>query len=55
MFYPYGHKQTFLFNSQRDLLDVNYIRTEDTLFNGLSITYMKNFKEKKKNCGRINL
>ena len=26
------------FNSQRDLLDVNYIRREGTLFNGSSIT-----------------
>ena len=42
-----GHKRTFLFISQRDLSDVNYIRREDTLFNGLSNTYIKNLKEKK--------
>ena len=41
-----GHKWTFLFNSQRYLSGVNYIRREDTLFNGLSVTYINNLKGK---------
>ena len=39
------HKWTLLFNSQRYLSDVNYIRREDT-FNDLSVTYIKNLKGK---------
>ena len=36
----------FCFNSQRYLSDVNYIKRDDTLFNGLSVTYIKNLKGK---------